>query len=310
MERHWGFFTAHRIPVEVRAGQAPVVDARVQLLDSAQRVVWQTRTDRRGNASLFPDLFEKAGGPFSIVVSTPTGTTTVAQVDASTEAPIQVQATAAPPRNGLDVMFVIDTTGSMGDELSYLQAEVGSVIERVQQKHGQQLEVRTSVNFYRDHGDAYLVRPFPFTTRVADAARQLADQAPGGGGDFPEAVDEALDDALNHHTWSESARARLLFLVLDAPPHHEPQVLDRLHTLTLKAAEQGIRVIPVVASGIDKPTEFLMRQMAVTTGGTYLFLTDHSGIGGAHLKPTTGPTEILHLNDLLVRVINDQLDAR
>ena len=95
--------------------------------------------------------------------------------------------------------------------------------------------------------------------------------------------------------------------MLDAPPHHNAETLARLHRLTRAAADKGIRIIPVAGSGIDKPTEFLMRFLAASTDGSYVFLTDHSGIGGSHVKPTVGPHKVEHLNALLARVIGDYL---
>jgi hypothetical protein len=93
--------------------------------------------------------------------------------------------------------------------------------------------------------------------------------------------------------------------VLDAPPHGDSATLARVRAAIASAAQKGIRVIPVSASGIDKPTEFLLRFFAVATGGTYVFLTDDSGIGDPHLdpSPTIGPFQVEFLNQLLARVI-------
>ena len=76
-----------------------------------------------------------------------------------------------------------------------------------------------------------------------------------------------------------------------------------MQTATKKASEKGIKIIPVVASGIDKETEFLMRFIACATNGTYVFLTDDSGIGESHLEPTVGKYEVEMLNDLIIRLI-------
>ena len=73
--------------------------------------------------------------------------------------------------------------------------------------------------------------------------------------------------------------------------------------MTRLAAEKGVRIIPVAGSGIDKSTEYLMRSFALTTNGTYVFLTDHSGVGNAHIEPTTDEYEVEKFNDLLIRVI-------
>jgi hypothetical protein len=81
-----------------------------------------------------------------------------------------------------------------------------------------------------------------------------------------------------------------------------------LHEATQEAARQGIQIIPIVASGIDKPTEFLMRFLSVSTSGSYVFLTDDSGIGGGHIKPTIGPHKVEQLNALLTKIINRSLE--
>jgi hypothetical protein len=67
----------------------------------------------------------------------------------------------------------------------------------------------------------------------------------------------------------------------------------------------GVRIIPIASSGIDKVTEFLLRSLSMATGGTYVFLTDHSGVGDAHIEPTIGPYEVELLNELIIRVINE-----
>ena len=122
---------------------------------------------------------------------------------------------------------------------------------------------------------------------------------------YPEAVSRALHGALTEHDWSVDARARLLFLVLDAPPHQIPDVLERLQDVTALAAAKGVRIVPLASSGVDVPTEFLLRLLAAATGSSYTFLTDHSGIGNDHIEPTIGPFQVELLNDMLVRIIAD-----
>ncbi len=74
----------------------------------------------------------------------------------------------------------------------------------------------------------------------------------------------------------------------------------------LSTMDLGSRnMIPVASSGIDKQTEYLFRNEALLTGGTYVFLTDDSGIGNEHLAPSIGEFMVEYLNDLLVRVINE-----
>lgn len=302
----WGFITTARYPVIVRADGKPLADAGVTLLGPDEKPLWSARTDAHGEAELFAGIFDGViGESYKVSVSSSAG---LASADATRDQPVVVEVTgAAQPKPALDLMFVIDTTGSMGDELSYLQSELADVIDRVRTNVGETVALRLSVNFYRDDGDEYLVRPFPFTTDIDAALVDLEAQTADGGGDWPEAVHSALADAVDQHAWSETATARLCFLVLDAPPHEDEATLASVRTSVGRFAEKGVRAIPIAASGVDQPTEFLLRFFAVATGGTYTFLTDDSGIGGEHTEPTIGDYELERLNDLLVRVITESL---
>jgi hypothetical protein len=140
---------------------------------------------------------------------------------------------------------------------------------------------------------------------VATLAQFIKKQSAEGGGDFPEAVDDALTTALDSLHWDGAARSKILFLILDAPPHDEAK--DRVKNLLIRSASMGIRIVPIVCSGIDKSTEYLMRCIALATNGSYVFLTDDSGVGDKHLLPTTDNFKVELLNDLLQRVISEMI---
>ena len=203
----------------------------------------------------------------------------------------------------LDLMFVIDTTGSMWDELAYLQVELADVVARVEAENPD-MTIRLSFNFYRDEGDAYVVLPSAFTEDIGKALEFLAEQWADAGGDNPEAVHTALENALYDHEWSEHS-VKLLFFVLDAPAHTEdPAVLASLRQSLPQFAAEGIRIIPVASSGVGPDCEYFLRTCATLTGGTYTFLTNHSGIGGDHAEPMIGQYAVRPLNDLLVEITN------
>lgn len=207
--------------------------------------------------------------------------------------------------NTLELMLVIDTTGSMADELEYIQTELEDVVKRVKSDNAN-IPIRISVNFYRDEGDEYVVRDFDFTEDIDEVTATLMAQYADGGGDIPEAVHTALSNAIDDHEWGENT-TKLMFLVLDAPPHFDSQIISSVNRCVNAAANNGIRIIPVASSGVDKSTEYLLRTMAFRTGGTYTFLTNHSGIGGDHIEPTIGDYEVEKLNDLMVRVISEYI---
>ncbi|MHA6480859.1 VWA domain-containing protein [Paenibacillus sp. strain BS8-2] len=306
----WRFGNFHRLEVAVTANGRAVADAEV-VLQSDNQTIWEARTNTDGIAYVYAGLYEREvrnNSAYKVHIRKGQIEKSMQELDMVRQGAIKIdigaKAEGTEPSSLVDLMFVVDTTGSMQDELNYLSAELKDVVKRVADEHANQLGIRVSANFYRDEGDQYVTRPYPFTTDINQVVEQFGQQSAGGGGDYPEAVDQALRDAIKEHNWSKDARARLLFLVLDAPPHEDVQIIEEIHELIEEASSKGIRIIPVASSGVNVDTEYLLRFMSVATGGTYLFLTDDSGIGGDHLEPAAGEYEVKLLRDLLVEVIN------
>ncbi|SDW42759.1 VWA domain-containing protein [Paenibacillus sp. CF384] len=307
LQSYWSVFPQNRLEVVVTGGGKPVSDAEVSLVDDDGDTVWESRTNIDGEASAYAGLFDEQQNQerYGVIIRSGNQEKQYENVQIPRGSALRVDLNEqVKPSLGVDLMLVVDTTGSMQDELDFLKSELKDVVARVLKNNGQQLDIQVSTNFYRDRSDKYLVKDYPFTKDIDTAVKQISQQEAAGGGDFPEAVDEALENAIDDHKWSGDARARLLFLVLDAPPHHERKVTKRIHELMESAAAEGIRIIPIASSGVDVQTEYLMRFMATATGGTYLFLTDHSGIGNDHMEPAVGEYEVKRLNDLLVEVIS------
>ena len=308
MQEYWGFNTHYRFTVEVLdKNNKAVVDAQISLVNYNNEVLWKARTDNHGKAELYGKLFNEDEDPIKIILSYQ-GTET--SLDPITIQPdgvnifnldIEVE---APQK--INVYFAVDATGSMGDEIEYLKTELEDVISTVQSDHSN-LELLLGGAFYRDEGDAYLIENQPFTTDAETLLSFVEDHSAGGGGDFPEAVHTALETSIVEQ-WEENALCRILFLILDAPPHYESEIVERVQQNVKLAAEKGIKIIPVTASGIDKETEFLMRYMAIATNGTYTFITDDSGIGNDHLEPTVGEYDVEFLNELLIRLISENCE--
>jgi hypothetical protein len=210
-------------------------------------------------------------------------------------------------RTELDVQLVIDTTGSMGDELSYLQSELISIADQLH-KRFPQVKPRWSLVLYKDSGDEYVTRPFEFTTDVVQFQKQLAQQSAGGGGDFPEAVIDGLAQGLKQQWRQDTGVAKVMFWVADAPPH--PGEGGKFATVVRSARDRGVHVYPIASSGIDDGTEYQMRAAAQLTGGRYLFLTDDSGVGNAHAEPHIPCYSVTRLDRAVVRMIETELSGR
>lgn len=205
-----------------------------------------------------------------------------------------------------DVAFIVDATGSMGDEIRFLQSDLSYIIDHA--SSATNVALRTAVVFYRDEGDEYLTRGKDFSTDVANTQAFIAEQSANGGGDYPEAVHSALEATLQNFSWNESARARIAFLILDAPAHHQDDIIESLQSSITFYAKNGIKLIPVAASGVDKDTESMLRFFDLATGGTYVFLTDDSGIGYSHIEASVGDTDVEKLADLMLRLIKKYVE--
>ena len=314
MAMNWGFNTCRRIAVLVKDPEGnPVANAPVELLQGGDVVIWNTRTSNKGNAELWSDLFSAPGQestskePFVLRIAGQVQEQAPVVSDWSGAAQVnEYTVSVAAPDKKADIAFIVDATGSMTDEIDFLKKDLLSILERVQQSQSG-VQLRTGAVFYRDKGDDYVTLPDDFTTPAQTMdfiKRQYAD----GGGDLPEAVHTALEVALQRLSWNESARARMAFLILDAPAHQDQSgVIASLQKSIQTFSSKGIRLVPVLASTGDKTTEFMCRDFAIVTGGTYVFLTDDSGVGGEHLVPTVGEYEVEKLNDLLIRLIEDYI---
>ncbi|MCB8999433.1 MAG: VWA domain-containing protein [Bacteroidales bacterium] len=309
MADYWSYNLGNRISVNLKnQASQNLSDIKIELLNSENTVIWTARTDNSGNAELFPMLSQTTDYPVESLKIRINGTILEDNIQFYSGGvnSFVLDLTKGSARSA-DIAFVVDATGSMGDELEYLKVELIDVIGHVKEANPD-ASIKLGSVFYRDTDDEYLTRVSDFSADINKTIDFIRKQSANGGGDFPEAVHTALGKAINDLQWSSNATSRIIFLVLDAPPHYETQIVDQIHQLIAKAASKGIKVIPVTASGIDKETEFLMRYMSIATNGTYVFITNDSGIGGEHLVPTVGDYDVELLNALLERLINKYLE--
>ncbi|MDE6690918.1 MAG: VWA domain-containing protein [Clostridia bacterium] len=290
-----GLDTSDMHTVSVTCDGSPAVGAAVKLYDDSE-VVYSAVTDSTGTAYVFG-----SGTRIEAVSGSVSASADIAEV--VTEISLS---DVEPYADELEIMLVVDTTGSMGDELSFLCDELAGVVTRVSSDLG--CNIRLGLLFYRDKGDNYVTRKFDFTEVTSPdglntVVKRLKDQRSDGGGDYPEAVDTALSEAVAAD-WHTESKTRLLFHVLDAPYHDKQANQSRFSSAVKSAAEKGIRIIPVAASGLDTLGQYIMRSAALLTGGTYAFLTDDSGIGNSHEIPAVGEFTVEYLSDLMVRLIN------
>lgn len=308
---HWGILPKHRFAILItNEDKFPVCNVKVVLKNPDGIAIWESKTDNTGKAELWAGLFDSTDldkGKFTLEAIHGGVIYKVknAKVFRQEMNKLVIAADCKPSVN-MDIVFAVDATGSMGDEINYLQAELADVIEKVKQKNPR-LSLNMGSVFYRDKEDEYLTVQQDITPDISSVLEFINKQGANGGGDEPEAVDAAMEVAINNFHWREDARARVMFLVLDASPHHEKESTDKLKKYTELAAKKGIRIVPIVCSGIDKAGEYLMRSIALATNGNYIFLTDHSGIGNGHIAPSTDKYDVETLNLLLIRLLQQYI---
>ncbi len=215
---------------------------------------------------------------------------------------VQLPAGGAVAPGFLDLVFVLDATGSMGDELDWLTTDLASIVGSATRGTG--VDARFGLIVYRDYGDAYVVRRYDFMDSVWTMRSTLRAQSADGGGDYEEAADAALAAAMQM-PWRRGAGSRLLFHIADAPAHDYDA---RAYLAAARdAARANVRIYGLGASGVGDEAEFLMRQAAAQTGGRYLFLTDDSGVGGGHAEPRIACYRVTTLTSLMTRAIRSEL---
>ena len=310
MSAYWGMYTPRRVVVRVADATGKRLPAVRVVLEQKQRAVWSTLTDNQGEANLWIDPFHAQAGTDHLVLvvdglpqaSAPKLTPWNVQQEEA-EVNFVILDKARPVEKRADIAFIVDATGSMGDEIEFLKKDLVNILDRVKSGQGE-IGLRTGTVFYRDEEDDYLTKFSPFTEDYRKTIQYIAMQRASGGGDLPEAVHTALEAGLQNLAWNASARARIAFLVLDAPAHQDHQgVIESLQASVREYAKQGIKLIPVFCSSPSKDCEFMCRFFSVLTGGTYVFLTDDSGVGNDHVEASVGDFQVEALNDLLVRLI-------
>jgi Mg-chelatase subunit ChlD len=299
--------TRRFLVVRDRDGKA-VPRCAVSLVDEAQHTVTLTTT-ASGRAILFPKA-EGLGGHQVRASARCAGNTAAEQTFAIDDAPDGVVdlrldgARSLPAQRTIDVAFVLDTTGSMGEEIAGVKSTISKVASQLRRSD---LRVRIGMVAFKDRGDEYVTRTFPMTTDLDAFARQVENIQAGGGGDMPESVNEGVHVALSGLEWGSDSVAQMAFLVGDAPPH-----LDYAHDFDYAAemrgaAHRGIELYTIAASGMDDLGQIVWRQMAQYTGATNLFVlrggAGPQSTGAGDPKSSCGGTQTQYTSGALDQLV-------
>ncbi len=184
---------------------------------------------------------------------------------------------AADNRDTLEMVFVLDTTGSMGGLLDGAKQRIWGIINEVMQKPSKP-RVRVGLVAYRDLGDEYVTRILPITEDLDKVYTTLMDYRADGGGDTPENVRKAMADGVRNSGWSPAKKnlAQIVFLVGDAPPQSyrkEPDVL-----VTTAEAVRKNMIVNTIQCGTLDGTKEVWQSIALRGEGKYFAIAQDGGV--------------------------------
>jgi Mg-chelatase subunit ChlD len=177
----------------------------------------------------------------------------------------------------MEMVFVLDTTGSMGGLLTGAKERIWGIVNEVMQTSSRP-SVKVGLVAYRDRGDQYITQVLPLTEDLDKVYSTLMEYEAGGGGDEPENVRRALAEGVAKGGWSRPSpnHAQILFLVGDAPPHDYADEADPLNTADL-AVKQGI-IVNTIQCGTSPTTKFVWEAIARRGQGQYFLIPQDGGV--------------------------------
>lgn len=270
---HYAYDISERITIRVLdAAGKPVANARVTIQADGKKLADGT-TYSDGGYRFYPAAFQTQAASFEFRAES--GRLS-ARLSARRDGPRLVELKLQGPRLvpeplPLDVLFVMDTTGSMGEEIQRLKSTIEIIYANLAGLRPRPL-VRFGLVLYKDRGDEYITEVTPFTSDLDSFQASLDPVTAGGGGDGPEDLESALDDAVNAMDWNENG-LRLAFVVTDAEAHLDYNREYTYISAANDARARAIKLYTIGTGGLPIEGEYLLRQVSQLTDARYIFLT-------------------------------------
>lgn len=210
----------------------------------------------------------------------------------------------------LDILLLLDATGSMGDEIQQLKDNIRRIAQHTIDSPANPF-LRFGLVSYRDIEDEYVTRLEDFSADYPLFEERLRAVKALGGGDYPEDLNQGLHDAVHRLNWDSEA-IQLIFLVADAPPHLNYSDDNLYVASAFTANERGIKIYPIASSGLDQQGEYIFRQLAQLTDSKFIFLVDdaegnaQSG-GEAETGFAVSDFTVGALDDIVIEIIESEL---
>ncbi|WP_417433375.1 vWA domain-containing protein [Kiloniella sp.] len=176
----------------------------------------------------------------------------------------------------IEVAFVLDTTGSMADLIDGAKRKIWSIANTIVDIHPN-ANIEMALIGYRDIGDDYVIKSYDMSPDIQGLYGNLVHFQANGGGDTPEAVNEALDASVRQLDWTEGEDTqRIVFLVGDAPPHMDYDNAPKYPEVIKAARKEGI-IVNAVQAGGDRETKKIWKEIAQLGNGRYIPIPQDGG---------------------------------
>jgi len=183
-----------------------------------------------------------------------------------------------PDKATLEMVFVLDTTGSMSGLIEGAKQRIWGIVNEVMQQSARPA-VKIGLVAYRDNGDEYVTKVTPLTSDLDAVYSALMDYRADGGGDTPENVRRALAEGVHAAGWSNDTQrtARIVFLVGDAPPHDD-YTNEQPTTATADAAVKRGMIVNTIQCGQIDGTREVWQAIARQGAGQYFAIAQDGGV--------------------------------
>jgi len=173
----------------------------------------------------------------------------------------------------MDVVFLIDTTGSMSDEIEVVKEKMRDMVAEIASGDPAP-RVRFGLVLYRDRGDEYVTKIIELTDEIDAIVAHIGEVQATGGGDEPESLNEALHVALRDVNWDTAEEVdKTVFLIADAPPHMDYEGDFKYPDEVEYAVLHNIIVHSIGCSGLSDEGNSVFKQIAQGSEGTFNLLT-------------------------------------
>ncbi len=270
---HYPYDISERLTIRVLdAAGKPVANAKVTIQADGKLLTGGV-TYSDGSYRFYPSAFVTQAASFELrAESGRLSARTSARRDGPRLVELKLQGPRAVPEPlPLDVLFVMDTTGSMGEEIQRLKSTIEIIYANLAELKPRPL-VRFGLVLYKDRGDEYITEVTPFTDDLDAFQASLDPVTASGGGDGPEDLESALDDAVNAMDWNKDG-LRLAFVVTDAEAHLDYNREYTYISAANDARAQAIKLYTIGTGGLPIEGEYLLRQVSQLTDARYIFLT-------------------------------------